>query len=357
MTGRPSLLLLIAACAGFAVSAVQAADPVVTVARVHREPVSRDVTVTGSVVAPRLSRLSTEVAGWVAAMDVEVGDRIAAGATVLRLDDELAAIALEVARAATRAAAAELTDARRRLAEAERLSAERTIPATELRARRAEVELDEATLAERQAAERRQQALLARHVLRAPFAGAVSRKLHNAGEWVQPGSAVVELVATDDLRIDFAVPQAWYGRIDDGTRLAVRLDADPERVLDARVVGRVPLSDATSRSFLVLTRLDAADVTLIPGMSARATLRLASGAAAVLVPRDAVLRYPDGRVTVWELVRTQGASTVHERHVTLGPASAGRVAVTDGLDDGAEVVVIGNEHLRDGQAVTPHAPP
>ena len=35
-------------------------------------------------------------------------------------------------------------------------------------------------------------------------------KLHNAGEWVEPGSAVLELVATDDLRIDFAVPQAWY---------------------------------------------------------------------------------------------------------------------------------------------------
>ncbi|MCB1748625.1 MAG: efflux RND transporter periplasmic adaptor subunit [Gammaproteobacteria bacterium] len=318
---------------------------------------TEQLTVTGSVVAPRVSRLSTEVAGWVAAMDVEVGDRVAAGAVLLRLDDELAAIALAAARVAMRAAAAELADARRRLAEAERLAAERTIPETELRARRAEVELDAATLEHREADARREQALLARHVLRAPFSGAVSRKLHNAGEWVEPGSAVLELVATDDLRIDFAVPQAWYGRIDAATAVAVRLDAEPGRVLRGRVVGRVPLSDATSRTFLLLTRIDADELTLIPGMSARATLELAAGGSAVVVPRDAVLRYPDGRITVWEVVRDGGEARVYERAVTLGPAAAGRIALSAGLAADAEVVVEGNERLREGQAVTPRAPP
>jgi multidrug efflux pump subunit AcrA (membrane-fusion protein) len=72
-----------------------------------------------------------------------------------------------------------------------------------------------------------------------------------------------------------------------------------------------------------------------------------------VIARDAVIRYPDGRTTVWR-VRSgdDGATTVTERQVQLGRTFDGRVHVRSGLEPGARVVVRGNESLREGQRVT-----
>ncbi len=350
--------VLWALCAVLAGATVRAqTPPPVVVATAELREVVHEVRVTGSVVSPRLARLSSEVAGQVETLHVELGDRVEAGAPLVTLDAELARIALQAARATTREARAALEDARRRLAEAERLSAELTIAETELRARRAEVEMDAATVEVREAGERREAALLARHTLQAPFSGVVSQRMTQAGEWLEPGAPVVELTATAPLRIDFEVPQELYPRITPRLALHVSLDALPGRELAAHVIASVPRSDTQSRTFLLLTRLDDAAVPIIPGMSARARLRLADGREGVTVPRDALLRHPDGRVTVWVLERGEdGAHAVREQRVELGRAFDGLVEVRSGLEAGTRIVVRGNEGLVEGQRVVPDTP-
>jgi RND family efflux transporter MFP subunit len=323
------------------------------VGRAELAPVVQEVPVTGTVTSPRISRVSTEVSGRLSEVRVEVGDRVDAGAVLALLDPELAALDLRRARAATREAQAALVDARRRLEDAERLSAERALAETALLSLRSEVEMDEAALARLQAEEARQAALLERHEVTAPFAGAISRKLANAGEWIEPGAPLVELVSTRGLRIDFQVPQEFFPRVREGSEVAVALDAAPERRLAARVAATVPQSDPGARTFLMLVRLEDPEVPMIPGMSARARLRLGTGSEGVVVPRDALLRHPDGRTTVWVLdARTDGdTATVSERRVTPGRAFDGRVEIVEGLEAGSPVVLRGNEALQEGQRV------
>jgi len=331
----------------------QARAPLVTVGRAALAPVVEEVTVTGTVVSPRVSRVSAEVGGQVATLDVEIGDRVDAGARLASLDGELARIALRQARAATREARAALADSRRRLEDAERLSAQNAIAATALRSLRAEVNMDEAAVDRLEAEQARQAALVARHEVTAPFAGAISRKLTNAGEWIEPGTPLVELVSTGDLRIDFQVPQEYFPRVAAGDRVAVSLDAVPERALAGRVAATVPQSELGARTFLMLVRLDDPDVAMIPGMSARARLGLGGDREGVVVPRDALLRHPDGRTTVWVMDGSAagGGATVSERRVVPGRAFDGRVEIVDGLEAGSPVVLLGNEGLVEGQHV------
>ena len=90
---------------------------------------------------------------------------------------------------------------------------------------------------------------------------------------------------------------------------------------------------------------------ITPGMSARAELRLDAGRQAVVVPRDAILRHPDGRRTVW-IAETDGSeSTVSERRVETGLEFDGVIEIRTGLEAGRSVVVRGNEALQDGQVV------
>ena len=56
----------------------------------------------------------------------------------------------------------------------------------------------------------------------------ISRKLTEAGEWVETGTPVLELVAVERLRLDIQVPQAYFPRIDPETEVTMLLDAYPD---------------------------------------------------------------------------------------------------------------------------------
>jgi multidrug efflux pump subunit AcrA (membrane-fusion protein) len=91
---------------------------------------------------------------------------------------------------------------------------------------------------------------------------------------------------------------------------------------------------------------------ITPGMSARAKLGIDALRNAVAISRDAVLRFPDGRVTVW-IVDTDGdVPVVRERSVRTGLEFDGLVEISSGLVGGEVVVVRGNEALQEGQTVS-----
>jgi multidrug efflux pump subunit AcrA (membrane-fusion protein) len=86
-------------------------------------------------------------------------------------------------------------------------------------------------------------------------------------------------------------------------------------------------------------------------MSARAAIHLSTGQRGNTIPRDAVIRHPDGRATVWVIEGEGDDLAVAERQVELGRAFDGRIHIVDGLATGERVVVRGNESLRQGQQV------
>lgn len=324
----------------------------VVVALPSLQAVVEEVPVSGTVSSPRVARLSPEVAGLVAQYRVDAGDRVNAGDTLLTLDATFARLALDGAAAATELASEELADARRRLADAERLVKSRGIAETEVEARRSEVRADAATLKLREAEQRREQERVNRHSLAAPFAGVISRKLSETGEWVSPGDAVVELVADRGLRIDLPIPQRYFARIDTDTRVEVRLGSLAAQPVSARIGEIIPVSDPSARTFVVRVYPEQEDLPLIPGMSASGMLALATGDESLVVSRDALLRHPDGRTTLWVVEGDAERATVSERRVRTGLAFDGQVVVRSGLDADERIVVEGNEALQQGQGVT-----
>jgi multidrug efflux pump subunit AcrA (membrane-fusion protein) len=86
-------------------------------------------------------------------------------------------------------------------------------------------------------------------------------------------------------------------------------------------------------------------------MSAHGQLRLSTGREGVVISRDAILRYPDGRVTVWVIKPDSGPPTVTEKRVTTGHSFDGLITIRQGIKAGEVVVVRGNESLQEGQQV------
>lgn len=309
------------------------------------------VELNGTVIAPRSARISSEIGGIVARVLVDLGDVAGAGEPLIELDRGLAVLALRRAEAVAREARETLDDARRRLDDATELLRRNSLPRNELESRASEMRIAEASVERVEAEVALERARIDRRTIRAPFDGVVAARLTEAGEWVEPGDTVIELVATNRLVVDVPVPQQRFTALGAAPDIALAFDAMPGERFGGRPLTRVPVTDPAARTFTLRIEPDVPPGSLTPGMSARVTLGFDTGRTDMTVPRDAVIRYPDGRTIVWTVAGRGDEATVAERQVELGLAFDGYVQVIDGIEAGERVVTRGNEALEPGQAV------
>lgn len=331
------------------------AQAVVEYVRPRPATLTDALSLTGSVGTPLHAALSPKTAGLVQAMRVDAGDRVKSGDPVVQLDATLARLNLRRAEAAVEEARARLAEARRLADEGESLASRGTLPKSVYLARRSEAALAQAALKGLEAERDVQAERVSQHTLTAPFAGVVGRRLKSPGEWVEPGTPVLDLVATNPLRVDVRVPQGRFASLTRGAAVEVRADADPARAIPGRIEALVPVADPQARSFLVRIAVDDPPAGLTPGMSVRVKFELAGGERALSIPSDALVRFPDGSSIVWLLRSGPGGESVTRRPVEVGAQRAETVVVLGGLAPHDRVVVRGNEALKEGEQVSASA--
>lgn len=346
MFSRNGFLWLLTA----ATAAAEAPRPVTVVTAVRAALESR-LELTGTVTANRRSQLSPRTDGLIASMRVDAGARVKQGDVLMELDRELGELALERIRVELERARIQLADAERRVGEVRELVRGGSFPRSEAETLETTVRLSGADARRLEVLEKEQAAVIERHRLVAPYDGVISRKLADEGEWVQTGTPVVELVELAEPRLDLQAPQEVIPRLSGEVGVKVLLDAFPGRELDGSIGVTVPVKDEVSRTFLIRLNLEDPANLAAPGMSARAVLSFRGEDEVIQVPRDAVVRFPDGSAKVWTLVEDGGSPAAKANDVKIGTALNRTVEIIEGIEEGARVVVRGNEGLRDGQAV------
>lgn len=330
-----------------------AEDPPVVVEAVRKMPLINRLELSGTVTARRVSLLSTQLPGSVLSVHHDAGAKVEAGEVLVELDPKLEEIARQQTLTEIKEADAQLADAQRRLKIAENLATRAIGPQNNVDTILTEIAVRRATLerlkAQRAAADER----IARHNIKAPFAGVISRKLTEAGQWVVPGNTVAELVELDGLRIELPVPQQYFARLSQDIGISLTFDSIPDAAMPARIDAIIPVSDPNARTFTLRVVPLNRNLTLAPGMSARASIDLRTDEEGLVVSRDALLRQPDGRITVWIVEPNGDSSRVRERRVEIGVSFDGLTEIRSGLKLGDRVVVRGNESLSEGQSVRP----
>lgn len=347
----PTLILWLTGLSFFLIAGRPAfADttPVIVVQPVVAD-LSKTLRLSGSLTAEKKAMLSPRMDGLVKEVLVDAGYRVNQGDVLLRLDPAISQQQLAQAKAASREAEAGAHEARRLVKEAERLRGENYISATELANREANQALAEASLAAAKANENTRAEELRRHELPAPFSGVISAKMTEAGEWINRGDQVLELVALDRVRLDVNAPQETFASISEGSEVSVYPDALPGQKLPGKITALVPVSNAQARSFLVRIVLEDASTQLLPGTSATAEIKLdGDHLLGLSVPRDAVLRHPDGGRSVFT-VNTDNKAT--RKQVDVSEEDNKSVVITSGISQQDRVVLRGNEVLQEGDSV------
>ena len=226
--------------------------------------------------------------GRITSIYVKVGDRVHAGDVIARLDDQLQASSVKIARlhATMRgerdAAAAERdlqlsrTETLRKLTAQDMARPDELSRAeTDLRIASARLASAEEQLKLRQLELQRYEIQLQRRLIVAPMTGVVAKVLREPGEYITPGDPVIiRLIDTSTLEALVNVPAEEIGAFFIGTAVRVFLRGSGQTV-GAQVSSIAPVIDGESGTIQVRVTLDNAEGKLWPGD--RCTLRLARG--------------------------------------------------------------------------------
>ncbi len=335
-------------------------------------PVRVDAAAEGSLarVLERTGTLRTDADVEVAAryggrlveVPVQIGDGVAAGQLLARLDDrdvrrsrQEAEAGLEVAEAALVSARLDQERARRDQQRIEALAADGLVTAQQAddartAAAAADAALDLAEAQSEQARARLESLRLQESETRlvAPFAGTIADRAHDAGDTVAAGATVVRLVGDGPLRARVQVPDRDAVLLAVGNPVDLRVDAFPGEVFTGEITGIAPAVDPDSGTVAVEAGVEDPSERLLPGMFARIRVQLPERDRGVLVPAEAVIDHPeDGRPAIY-VVRDGTAALVP---VVTGVTEGGRTEILDGLEAGAEVIVGGQHLVRDGGPV------
>jgi RND family efflux transporter MFP subunit len=333
----------------FARAFAQGPPPVpVSVAPVVERAVEREIQAVGTVEANLYTTVSAEVEGAVTRFDLREGDRVKKGQVLARLYRSDLEIALKEAKANLQERQALLTRAEHDHRRFKELFDEGAISAAELD--RTKASADAAKAQKESAAERFRKIAdeLRRMTVVAPFSGYLVKKHVEVGQWVKEGGKVADLVDIDTVYVRIPINEREIGKIRKGDEATVVVDTYPGRSFTGQIAYIIPQADVSSRNFPVKIRVDNSREHLLKaGMFARVTIRYGEPRRSLFIPKDAVvLRGRD------QIVFVLDSSRVQLRRVETGQALEDMVEVVRGdLKPGQEVVVVGNEILRDGAPV------
>lgn len=206
----------------------------------------------------------------------------------------------------------------------------------------------------------RLQNIIKKHTIVAPFDGYVVAEHTETGQWLARAALVAEVAELSRVDVQIHVLETYVPQLKVGQSARVEIEALPDLALTGSVALVNPRGDVRSRTFPVKVRLknreDGGSPLLKAGMLAQVSLALGKPALATLVPKDAlVLGGPAPVVFAVDGSPGQPAK-VRAVPVQLGVVHEGLIQVKGNLKAGQQVVVQGNERLRDGQAVLVQRP-
>ena len=384
------LTFALALVAGLAVTPAWAQNDatLVQVDAVKREPLNQTFMVIGRLVARQRGDVAARVAGPVAEMRVQVGDRVSRGDVIAVVDRKRPAWRRDVAAAEVHESKASLANAEARHAMAqagvardearlalarqafERLDLLRasvafsqarlddleqeTIAAmSEVDFARAAVQEALSLIDQNLARVERSRANLANAIddlddtaVRAPFDGVVTLRHTEVGAYLDVGATVITLVNDRDVEIEADVPYDRLGALSAGSEVSFRFDAGPWARASVRAIGVEENPRTRTRSVRFVPDLDGVADNLADGQSVSLSLPVGPPRDIVTVHKDAITRGVNGAA-----VFVVNGDAAERRLVSLGEAIGNRFEVLGGLEPGELVVVRGNERLKPGQTI------
>lgn len=295
-----------------------------------------------------VAEISAKVDGRIASVLVEEGDEVKMGTTAVVLDNNDAEGQIMQARGNVMAAKSNLEQAEldyRRYLSLEKDGAVAGQVLDNARTKRdaamGQLHTSEGALA---LAEEKETNL----TVTIPRDGVVTKRHLQEGAYVRSGTPLVTVADTRTLIAKATVGESQVAGLAVGTKVRVTVDALRGEEITGIITRISPVAQLPARTFTADIAIENNDGKLRAGMFAKAEIPLARSGVFLAVPESAIVLRED-QPSVYVLGSDQ---TVMQRIIRTGVSGNGWVEVLEGLQEGEQFVVGGQNKLRDGTTVS-----
>jgi RND family efflux transporter MFP subunit len=314
---------------------------------VVRGPLESGPAVSGSLTALHEARLRAEVSGRLVETLVLPGQPVRRGQVIARIDDSAIRESFLSARSAERVAQISLDDAQRDADRSAKLLAVGAVADRDLEQAKRTLAAAQAGYADAQSRLAAAQQQMDRTRITAPFAGIVSEMPVNAGDVVQPGTAIATVIDPASMRFEGSVPAEEVALLRVGAPVRFTVKGYPGRTFTGQVERVNPAADPQTRQVRVWVSVPNAKGALVGGLFAQGRVATTSQMG-IAVPVSAV----DERGIAPTVLRVKGGRA-ERATVALGARDpeTDMVEITSGLAAGDTVLIGAAQGLTVGTKV------
>ena len=185
------------------------------------------------------------------------------------------------------------------------------------------------------------QAQIEATIIRAPFAGVITRHDAKVGEIAPPNITLISLISAQRFAIDANVPEVYIGRIRIKNSVAITLDAFPGERFSGSVTAVDPAETIIDgiANFKITVGFDNEVPDIKSGLTANLAIETIKKEGVLLLPQTAVLENNQG-----VFVQKEENDTVRNVPITIGiRGKGGMVEVLSGVYEGEEVLRIASD--------------
>ncbi len=293
-----------------------------------------------SLSAVKGTAISTQIAGNVTAIHFHSGEEVPAGALLAQIDNtnELAQLATDQAN---------LHLATINLRRTRRLMATRAASQSQLDSAQAAFSADQALV-------QNDHATLHKLAIRAPFSGHLGIRKVSLGQYLIPGTEIVDLQAWNPLHVDFTLPQSDLAQLHAGTPVQFTSNATGSQVFHGTITALGSAVSTSTRQVQVQATLSNPHNILRPGMFGGAVVVQHAVEHVVTVPVSAISYNTYGDYVYVVHSEKRNGRTLQlatQRIVRPGDSRNGQVAILSGLKAGETVVTEGQVKLSNNRQV------
>ena len=289
--------------------------------------------------------LAVEVSGRVVKIIADVGDKVKAGDILAKIDSEKYNLQFSQAKAEIARLSALLVNKELDLQRAEKLFKDNLVSEEMMDRTKADFNALKEQMNAADAQLRNANRLIEETNIKAPIESEVAIKHIDAGDYVQPGMVVYELVDTKNLKVDLSFPEYLSPKLKKGLEVRITSPTNPDEIVISKIKDIKPNIDSRNKSLTTIIDFENPG-TWLPGASSRATVDFSKFENAILVPQIRVERRSIG-----EVIYVVKGDSVKETPVKTGLRKEGYIQILEGITLNDEIVKDGAGFLADSSII------
>ena len=289
--------------------------------------------------------LAVEVSGRVVKIIADVGDKVKAGDILAKIDSEKYNLQFSQAKAEIARLSALLVNKELDLQRAEKLFKDNLVSEEMMDRTKADFNALKEQMNAAYAQLRNANRLIEETNIKAPIESEVAIKHIDAGDYVQPGMVVYELVDTKNLKVDLSFPEYLSPKLKKGLEVRITSPTNPDEIVVSKIKDIKPNIDSRNKSLTTIIDFENPG-TWLPGASSRATVVFSKFENAIVVPQISVVRRSIG-----EVIYVVKGDSVKETPVKTGLRKEGYIQILEGITLNDEIVKDGAGFLADSSII------